>query len=263
MVWNEQIHTGLFNAEKSLDQAVRDTTKFLADKAEIKKGNAVLTVGCGRGGADRFFAAEKGAIVTGVDLSQKQLETGESKAQEMGLTGKINYVRGSMTELPIAADSQDFVWAQESFFYCTDRPKAIAEFARVLKDGGIVILEDTTLEDPDASDEVYEKFCVKARAPKLMTAQQYAELFASLGLTLTFSENWSKYLGQTYKSIIEKIQQNREEIKTTMETIYGNYAVSLDKDFGFPESMRLVEEGKLGCQVLIFKKLTKNTFAKL
>lgn len=252
-VWNEQIHTGLFDREKSLDQAVRDTNSYMADKAGINPGDRIVNMGCGKGGVDRFLAKDKGALVTGVDLSEEQLAGAMTKAREAGLEGQINYVQGSMTALPLEDGSQNIIWAQESFFYNNEKERTTAEFARVLQENGKVVLEDTTLEDPSAGDEVYTKFCRRAVAPGLLTHEQYMALFKDHDFEQVFSENWSNYLAQTYRQIIEKVRNHAEEIKQTIPQAFL-LTKAANNDFGFPESLKLVEEGKLGCRFMIFQK---------
>jgi ubiquinone/menaquinone biosynthesis C-methylase UbiE len=237
-----------------LEQAVRDTTAFLAEAAEVRPGDRVVTIGCGRGGVDRFLAGERGALVTGIDISEQQLRTALDKAREAHLEDNIGYMQGTMTDLPIAKDSSDVVWAQESFFYCTDKNKAVSEFERVLRHGGKVVLEDTTLENLAARDEVYEKFCRRAIAEPLLTLEEYRSLFARHGLNLTFEQNWSTHLAETYRAIIDKIHRNREEIRKATADVFPTSNRSLEKDFYYPESLQLVEQGKMGCRVMIFQK---------
>src|SRR3989338_5841987 len=80
-IWGEQMHTGYFDVDKPLDQACRDMNVFLADGAGVAPGMTVLSVGCGRGGSDRFLASAKGVRVIGIDVSAKQLDEARRAAE--------------------------------------------------------------------------------------------------------------------------------------------------------------------------------------
>ncbi|MBU0999012.1 methyltransferase domain-containing protein [Patescibacteria group bacterium] len=253
-VWNEQIHTGRFDTQKTLEKAIHDANTFLAEKGEVRPGAQIITVGCGRGGVDRFLAKEHQALVTGVDLSHKQLLAAREKAKKEGLEDKIKYVEGSMEKLPLLNESADYVWAQKSFFYCNDKEQTVQEFKRVLRTGGKVIIEDTTLEDKIDQLEVAKLLGKRIGAGNLITFGEYVDLFKRNGFTLLFNENWSQYLADTYRAIIKNIDLNRKEILKKMIPIYGNHTSSIDQKFGFPVSLKLAEEGKIGCRVFVFKK---------
>lgn len=250
IIWDEQIHTGFFERKKTLKEAVRDTNKFLAEEADIQPGLTVLTAGCGRGGTDRFLVKERGARVIGIDLSRSQLKQATRQAKLEGLQDKIHYLQGSMTAIPIADESVDRVWAQESFFHCHNKRKAISEFKRVLTRNGLVVLEDTLLAAANAKEEVLEKFGRRVKIKEILTLKEYENLFAGQGFQLVKTYDFSANLAQTYSAVIEYIEQNRALLQNK---IYPSHHQKIETAFGFPDSLSLVTEGKLGCYVCIFR----------
>ncbi|MBL4909494.1 MAG: class I SAM-dependent methyltransferase [Alteromonadaceae bacterium] len=62
----------------------------------------VLDIGCGLGGAARFVAQTYGAEVTGIDLTQEYIETGNVLSQWLKLTNKVKLYQGSALTMPFA-----------------------------------------------------------------------------------------------------------------------------------------------------------------
>jgi ubiquinone/menaquinone biosynthesis C-methylase UbiE len=252
-IWSEQMHTGYFrdNQAKSLEQAVQDMNVFLATEASIADGGTVLSVGCGRGGTDRFLATQKKTRVIGIDLSQKQLDEAQKAAQEAGLADQITYIYASMTDIPLEDASVDVVWVQEALFHCHDKEKAVAEFARVLRSGGVTVLEDTVLLEPAQKEEVMRAFGARVHINDIFTPQDYERVFASHGVPVEKNIDLSNDLGQTYRLIAEYIEKNKEVIK---QKIAPQHWGSLEYSALRARTLELIEEGGLGCAAIFFRK---------
>jgi SAM-dependent methyltransferase len=98
------------------------------------KGQRILDAGCGEGRFARMLA-ERGALVTGIDLSGRMLEL--AQAEEAKAPLGIEYIQLSMTDLaPLADESFDAVVAYLSILDVEDFETALREVARVLKAGG-------------------------------------------------------------------------------------------------------------------------------
>jgi SAM-dependent methyltransferase len=97
------------------------------------EGDRVLEIACGTG---RFtvMLAERGADITGLDISGPMLQEGRRKAQEAGVADTIEFMRGDAARLPFPDDHFDTVFAMR-FFHLADTPaKFLAEMARVSKE---------------------------------------------------------------------------------------------------------------------------------
>ena len=71
----------------------------------VSAGLKVLDAGSGLGGLSRYLAGAFGCDVIGVDLAPAYVRVAELLAERAGLTGKVRYQVGSITELPFE-DSQ-------------------------------------------------------------------------------------------------------------------------------------------------------------
>lgn len=117
-----------------------EATRDLAALARISAGEAVLDVGSGIGGPARLLAAERGARVTGIDLTADYVEL----ARALSARSKIaaEYRKADALELPFGDAGFEVVWTQHAAMNIADRPRLYGELRRVLKPGGRLALHD-------------------------------------------------------------------------------------------------------------------------
>lgn len=108
----------------------------------IAKDARVLDVGCGPG---RFlqFAATAGARVTGLDSSLDMLRTSRKRLGE-----RAALVRGDALALPFPAESFDVINCAGLIEYLPNPHILLAEFARISKPGGWVMVSSTNRRSP-------------------------------------------------------------------------------------------------------------------
>jgi demethylmenaquinone methyltransferase/2-methoxy-6-polyprenyl-1,4-benzoquinol methylase len=109
----------------------------------LPKRARVLDLATGTGDLALLVArAEPEAHVIGLDPSQKMLDIAASKLRKAGLDERIELVTGDAEQLPFADASFDGVTIAFGIRNVPDRPRALAEMARVLKPGGrVAVLE--------------------------------------------------------------------------------------------------------------------------
>lgn len=251
MVWNEQIHTGFFDVDKSLGQAVQDMNVLLAKQVGLQGGMKVLNIGSGRGGADIFLAKNIGADLVSLDLSKEQLDEAKRTAERAGIADQVRHVKASMTDIPMEDAVLDVLWIQEAFFHCHDKKKAVQEFARLLKQGGRIILEDTLLLDKESRQYVLNTFGQRVFIDELLTLGEHRKLFQQVGLTLDATIDLTPHLEETYRKIVEYIEQNRDRIAAN---IPEQYRSRLKNKLDFTGSLQLTKERKIGCMAMVFSK---------
>jgi len=101
------------------------------------KGKHVLEIGCGGGQCSVAFA-KRGAIVTGVDLSDEQVAFARELAAENGV--EAGFRQGDVTSLKgIADESQDIVFSAYALMYVERLDRCFAEVRRVLGPGGVFV----------------------------------------------------------------------------------------------------------------------------
>lgn len=112
---------------------------------ELEPGDRVLDVATGTADlALEIVRRAPGVQVVGVDPSSGMLEVGQGKVADLGLTGRIELVEGDAQELAFGDGSFAASCIAFGIRNVPDRRRALAEMARVTRDGGrIAVLELT------------------------------------------------------------------------------------------------------------------------
>ena len=97
------------------------------------KGKRILDVGCGPGRDVKYFS-ERGFEVVGIDLSENFIRIASEKVPE------ARFALMDMRKMEFPGKQFDGIWACGSFQHLPkkDARKALLEFRRVLKRGGLV-----------------------------------------------------------------------------------------------------------------------------
>lgn len=104
-----------------------------------KKNLNILDVGTGPG-IVAFLLAELGHDVTGVDLSEEMLRKAMENATHFDLP--VEFKHSDAENLPFVDESFDAVVSKDVLWTLPNPEKAIAEWTRVLKSGGKVVIAD-------------------------------------------------------------------------------------------------------------------------
>ena len=100
-------------------------------------GKHVLEIGCGGAQCSIAFARQ-GAVVTGIDFSEKQIQFARKLVAENGVA--VQLYQQDITNLsPVADQSQDIVFSACALGYVPDLLACFKEVHRVLKDGGVFV----------------------------------------------------------------------------------------------------------------------------
>jgi sarcosine/dimethylglycine N-methyltransferase len=113
---------------------------ILREKAGIGPDSRVLDVCSGVGGPARYLAHRYGCPVTGLDITESRHLAAQRLTGLVGLGHLVDFRLGNALAMPFADRSFDVVIGQEAFAHVPDKPRLIAECARVVKVGGAVCL---------------------------------------------------------------------------------------------------------------------------
>ena len=131
-----QRHIWTIGDYASIAEMIEDASAQAVEHAGIESGQEVLDVATGTGNA-AIIAAQRGATVTGLDLTPKLLEIAAQRASEAGV--EIEWIEGDAENLPFADDSFDRVTSVFGVMFAPHQQKAADELRRVCRPGGRIV----------------------------------------------------------------------------------------------------------------------------
>lgn len=123
-------------------QALDRENAILAELAGIGSNDRVLDAGCGMGGSAIYLAGRFGCRVTGITLSQKQVDFASRHAQLKGVGHLTTFQKMDYLRTGFPDNSFDVVWAVESVCHARDKAAFTKEVHRILKKGGRLVVAD-------------------------------------------------------------------------------------------------------------------------
>lgn len=140
---NLAIHYGFWDAgTKSHSQSLLNMNRELAEMARIRSGSRILDAGCGIGGSSLWLTEHHGARVTGITLSEAQVELAGMNAAKRNLSHLADFQVADFCATLFDSETFDVVWGIESVCHALDKRAFIQEAMRILKPGGRLVCAD-------------------------------------------------------------------------------------------------------------------------
>jgi len=161
----------------------------------LKDGMQVLDVGCGPGSMTLGLAARIGSgHVTGVDLGESQVQLARQVAAQHGVAN-ATFRSGNAYELPFPDAQFDAVFSHALIEHLAEPVRAMREFLRVLKPGGVM-----GVATPDWSGFLYGPLTTELSA----AVKAYEALQVSNGGDVNVGHKLSQY---AVEAGFEKVSQ--------------------------------------------------------
>lgn len=105
----------------------------VAAALELRSGESLVDLACGRGGPGMWLARETGAVLTGVDDSAVAVAQAEARADLFGLDERSRFVVGDLADTGLPDASADGLVCIDSFQFAADPVLCAREVLRVLR----------------------------------------------------------------------------------------------------------------------------------
>jgi SAM-dependent methyltransferase len=183
LVMGEQIHIGGF--QSSMD---------LAKRAGIAAGMRGVDLCCCTGAGMRFLVKFCGvASMQGVDATQKVVERGRQRCQALGLNKQIAFTLANVCATGLPSASADFVWGEDAWCYVVEKPKLIAEAARLVKPGGLIAFTDWVEGPAGLTQAEADRFLAFMKFPNIQDLKGYQDLLTANGCQVQVAEDTGRF----------------------------------------------------------------------
>ncbi|MDS1271865.1 methyltransferase domain-containing protein [Lipingzhangella sp. LS1_29] len=226
-------------------------TRQLATQLTLDRGQRVLDVAAGSGTSARLLAVEHGVHVDGVDLGAATVERAQTATEQAGLAHQVRIAVGDAESLRAASGSYDAVLCECAFCTFPDKPRAAAEFARVLRSGGRIGITDVTV-DPGGLPDILAGVtgwiaCIADARP----AEEYVRLFTEAGLRLVHTERHDAALAE----LVDRIDARLRVLHMTAPARLDAAGVDVQAVVPYLDAARrAVQDGSLGYALVVAEK---------
>jgi cyclopropane fatty-acyl-phospholipid synthase-like methyltransferase len=208
----------------------------------LSPSTKILDVGCGIGGPARYLAWKSGCSVTGVDIQEQLVITGNKVTQLVGLEGKVELVAGDVCNLvSVKSGEFDAFISLLVILHISDREKLFNSLFGQLKEGGGFLIEDMVAltcvfneEETRIAEEVIG-------SPLLPTIDEYRAHLESAGFVdVDFEQLTPEWIQWCVDRSNQYDASKDMQIQTFGEKIYNQ------RSSFYAQVKRLFLSGKLG-----------------
>lgn len=158
-------------------------TNWLIAQAQLNKDSRVLEVACNMCTTSIQLARQYQCRITGIDMDTRALEKARRNIREANLEAYIQVQQGNAMNLPFEDGSFDVIIneAMLTMLSGAAKQKAVAEYFRVLKPGGLLLTHDITLTKEEAADSLSELHQTIHVRVEPLPLPQWEQLFYGAG----------------------------------------------------------------------------------
>jgi len=182
-------------------------TEELVEMCQIDNNKKVLIVGCGSGYQACHLVEKYGCKVVGIDIAELMVNKSIQRAEELGLEDETEFRLGDAMNIPFNDDFFDIAFTEFVSIFLSDKPKAFNEYARVVKPGGYVGINEI-FKSKDIPPELEEK---------LMEVEEIYARVTDLDFPILTPDKWKSFFKDA--GLVDIVATEHEPSQDTKEMI--------------------------------------------
>lgn len=188
-------------------------TQHLLNQLPFNSHSKLLDIGCGLGGAARYIATHCGSQITGIDLTQEYVQTGNELCKWVNLSHLITLQHGSALTLPYANNAFNGAYMLHVGMNIANKQQLFNEVYRVLSPNSTFAIYDIMLNE-GLNDRINDSlndeqsalsysspysmaypvpWATNENTSKLNTPQQYQQALTQAGFTINSVNNRHRF----------------------------------------------------------------------
>jgi len=199
-LWGDYLHfiPHCMSSKKGIEKGVtyhEAFNSYIAGKLKIDESGRILELGCGSGSITRSVAKFSKAEVTGITLSDEEIQHFKKQVEKMKLKN-CDVVKGDYHDLPFKENEFDGGYAIYCLKYSAKLGRVFKEVSRVLKPGGRFVSYELLLTDKfDSNNKEHKELAWNISfltgMPALYTISEFRKLAEENGLRIVEEEEIS------------------------------------------------------------------------
>ncbi|MFQ5832291.1 MAG: class I SAM-dependent methyltransferase [Candidatus Thorarchaeota archaeon] len=225
-------------------------SRLMAERMGLDAHSSVIDIACGNGRTATYLAKSLRCRVSGIDASPEMIESAKQLARDLGIEDRTDFAVALASEVPYGANS--FTAALSECALCTfhDKERAVREISRVLTPGGILGLNDVTVQTHEELDEELRGLLGRvACVADALSVSEYTDLFEKRGFEMATSS--------THSDLLEHMARKAKGRARLLRDVGGNDS-TINRMSDAMRIIGLIEEqistGNIGYGMFIFQQ---------
>lgn len=198
----------------------REATEHFLNQLNFSGQDHILDVGCGLGGASRFIASRYKAKVSGIDLTQEYIDTGNTLCRWVGLNNQVTLLQGNALSIPFDDEYFDGALMLHVAMNIEDKAQLFAEVYRVLRPGSTLGVYDI-MRNKDGELAYPVPWATEKSTSLLATADQYKQAMSSAGFVVSKENDRRDFALDFFKKLRVKNEANGGPPPLGLHTLMG------------------------------------------
>lgn len=210
------IHVGYWTGEDDqtpLLEAINRLTDIVGEKLDLQPGQHLIDIGCGVGVPAIRLGQRVDADITGVTISNWQVQEATRRVRAAGLRGQVQIEYGDAAALAYPDETFDAVLVFQSLQHANDRGQWLREMIRVLRPGGRVVLTEFVEEVPLTGEEADI-----VRAGALQPPLRYEDVLEVIrinGMVVDEVVDCGDRIKRSYSAYFDRLERHRDHLAGT------------------------------------------------